>query len=93
MVQISNDKAMKLIASANALVAQASLLSTEILACISDQPKGNELVPTLRKTNDPKILKKFLTTAKKLKKMRKVKRGKRAKKVKAEEAPKAEEAK
>ena len=93
MVQITNDKAMKLIASANALVAQASLLSTEILECISNQPKGNELMPTLRKTNDPKSLKKFLIAARKQKKVRKVKRGKRAKKVKVEEAPKTEEAK
>lgn len=93
MVQISNDKAMKLIASANALVAQASLLSTEILACISDQPKGNELVPTLRKSNDLKSLKKFLIAARKQKKVRKAKRAKRVKKAKVEEAPKTEEAK
>lgn len=88
MVQISNDEAMKLLTRVNALAAQASLLSTELLTCISDQPKGNELVPTLRKTNAFEAFNEI-----KKRQMRKAQRIKRAKKVKAEEAPKAEEAK
>ena len=95
MVQITNDEAMKLITRANALAAQASLLATEILVCISDQPSVNELMPTLRKTNDVEGIKELMKKANEIKKrqMRKAQRVKRAKKVKAEEAPKTEEAK